>query len=281
MQQDGKTLKESADLLAINYSTAKTIVQTFRRERRIAKKPKRFVETRKAIQKEKFLERTLVKHHVAALVAQALQDELFLAGVDEKKLAEESKEVSAAANTKETGDVEEGSATLGPHKGIPRVYSAPQMVLVQAEEEGPKEGQVSRAVGVREDMLLPASRKEVFYVYPESSLDEEYKNKINYDDPVELRTKLRSPNETPELKTPLPSLRMALPLPTFCQSFAGPRPQQQTEVVRDDTFTVDFAAYRHPIAANPFRKYNFHFLNAIIGVHQCSSPDAHCSFLNS
>ena len=53
------TLKQAADKLGINYSTAKTIVQTFRKEKRVAKMPKRSMETKKGLKKGNFLKRFL------------------------------------------------------------------------------------------------------------------------------------------------------------------------------------------------------------------------------
>lgn len=227
-------------------------MQTFRREKRIAKKPKRFVETRKAIQKEKFLRKTLVKHRVAGIISRILEDEELFHSADEKCEDKKPVEPAEVSVTRPTNDVDINLPR--PNKGIQRVCSAPQMVLIETEEEGPKEGQTSRAVGVREEMLLPANKKEIFYVYPENSLDEEYKSKVNYDDPVELRSKAKasgSTNESHESKQPLPSLWMVLPMPTFCQK-TQPRP----EVVRNDAFTIDFGAYRKSVMCNSFRKYS-------------------------
>jgi len=56
--------KEAAEELKINYSTAKTIVQTFRREKRVAKKPKHCTETKKAIKHERLLRKLLKSDQV-------------------------------------------------------------------------------------------------------------------------------------------------------------------------------------------------------------------------
>ncbi len=180
-------MKQVADELSINYSTAKTIVQTFRKERRIAKKPKRALETKKAVKRERYLTKLLSHSKVVKMVALIVGEESVTSS--DKKSPEPTAPI-VDSSTLISVPVRPEAETQ--HKAFPRITSANQMVLFPAEEDGPKPGQVSCAVAT-DPLSFPFSRKDVFYVYSESNPEEEYKGKVDYANPVLLRAKLSSP----------------------------------------------------------------------------------------
>ena len=235
-------MKEAADLLEINYSTAKTIVQTFRREKRIAKKPKRFLETRKSIQKERYLHKILSKNRVVDMVGKILENELVMEKAAEKKEKfEDVKEVLASGITNATNEIEANAAQGQlPGNGFHYVSSATQLALIDIEE-GPKEGQVSRPIGVQQDLPIPACKRVIFYIFPEQNPEEDYKHKVDYEDSVALRPKAKdNSSDLPRL----PPLRPFKPL----------RPRAWTmSIVKDDAFTIDFLAYKQAVLDCSFR----------------------------
>lgn len=68
-----------------------------------------------------------------------------------------------------------------------RVISANDMILFQEQEDGPLKGQVTRAVQTKENVS-----KAIFFVYPEANPEDEYRNKVDYANPVLLRVKTLS-----------------------------------------------------------------------------------------
>jgi len=87
---------------------------------------------------------------------------------------------------------------LQTNKNFPRIGSAMQMVLFPSEENGPQEGQVSRSVNT-DAGCLSESKKDVFYVHQEENPEEEYKDVIDYKNPILLRTKRESAEEQNEI----------------------------------------------------------------------------------
>jgi len=246
-------------MLGINYSTAKTIVQTFRREKRIAKKPKRFLETRKAIKKERYIQKALSSTRLDTILSKILEDEMEFVCDKEKCLENDEKHgnegISAFGQTKATQDLIDINPPLSMNKGISRVFSAPQFWIPKEEEEGPLEGQMSRAVGVQEDWLLPNDRKEIFYVYPEKDLDEEYKECVDYNNPVLLRSKPK-PEENEEIQQRLPSISTIL---SACTSISRSVSHSQFE----PGLTFDFSEYKQAITQNSFKR---HFSQGVIKI---------------
>jgi len=180
LQEEKTTLKQAADLLGINYSTAKTIIQTFRKEKRIAKKSKHMVETKKAIKKSQFLTRFLTKAKVESLLDSILLEELV---VPEHKLIKEDHNVSDSCTAPVFKIIPNASS-----KVLARVDSAAQMLLFDEVEEGPGRGQRTRAISVsfHENKEY---KHNFFYVYSETDPEMKYKDKIDYNDPILLRAK--------------------------------------------------------------------------------------------
>lgn len=171
-------MREAADHLGMNYSTAKTIVQTFRREKRVAKKPKRLAATKKSIEKEKLLTHFLSHFKVKALISSIIKTEL-----EPKKNAKDTHRLLAETPT---ASVSLQGNALGIRKALSRVESAGEMLLFGLEEDGPCAGQVSRGVSANVEL---AHKRPVFFVIADTNVEEEYKQKLDYSNPVLLRNK--------------------------------------------------------------------------------------------
>lgn len=175
-------MREAADHLNINYSTAKTIVQTFRKEKRVTKKPKRQIITKKSIEKEKLLVQFLSQFKVKNLMANIVKAELEV-----KKENQDTQKAISEAPT--LGSFSKPNPLSNIHKSLPRVESAGEMLLFELEEEGPYAGQMTRGVSANMDMIT--YKRPIFFISVESDLEEEYKQQIDYSNPVLLRNKQR------------------------------------------------------------------------------------------
>ncbi len=254
MQQDGKSLKQAADELGVNYSTAKTIVQTFRKEKRITKKPKRMIETKKAIKRERYLSKLLSESKVAKLLSQVLSSELLI--LQKAKALEEPAPLTPPVGLSEASTfmatVQPSDVASPAPKGLPRVVSAGQMVLFPLEEDGPKPGQVSRAVSACMDAGVSGlPKKDIFYVYCEDNPEEEYKGKIDYDNPVLLRAKLEE--KPTEILAKLPMI----PAATTCSAFipVTKRLRDNLRVESEPKPVFKFEDYTIPIIYNFLNEY--------------------------
>lgn len=158
------TLKDAAEKLDINYSTAKTIVQTYRKENRISKKPKHSIITKKSLKREQFLSRVLTQTKLAKIMSRIVAAELNL---KKRKLCRTKslQGISEARTLAATGQAQD----IPVGKSFPRVESAGQMQLLEAEKEGPKPGQVTRAISANMPLSL---KKDVFYVHVPCSAKE-------------------------------------------------------------------------------------------------------------
>ncbi len=194
------------------------------------------------------------KTRLDSVVGEILAGELlFPTGKDCKKLDDENEnenknEEAQGATTKATMDIPPAA-----HKNsiFPRVLSAPQLYLFEADEEGPKLGQMSRGIGVQEEHLLPLYRREVFYVYPEHDLDEEYKERVDYDNPVLLRSKPK-PNESQPVRGLLPSLQ------DFLKSGLKTHSENDEHAQgREPGISFDFAEYRKAVMENSLKRSVF------------------------
>lgn len=211
------TLKEVAEQLGINYSTAKTIVQTFRKERRVAKKLKRIMTTKKATAKENLLVRYLTRYRVKNLLTAIIDSELGLKKKEEC-LQKNILEISTVGVSLQTNN-----ARLTPMKILSRIESAGDMLLFRLEEEGPYDGQISR--GVSANMNFAAQKRPIFFILTETNIEEECKDKIDYNNLVLLKNKHMS-----EIGEPL---------------------VMETEKVQEkDNIIFDFHEYKKCIAAN-------------------------------
>lgn len=164
MNNERITLKEAAEKLNINYSTAKTIVQTYRKENRISKKPKHTIITKKSIKREQFLSRVLTPTKLAKTISKIISTEC---GSNKKRKSLKVTPISEARTLAATAQANENPIA----KGFHRIESAGQMQLLEAEE-GPKPGQVTRAVVVD----IPQSlKKDIFHVHSEDKSEEKLK----------------------------------------------------------------------------------------------------------
>ena len=86
-----------------------------------------------------------------------------------------------------------------------RVQSANEIVLLPLEEDGPKPGQKSRSITTSCGTPGTIAKKDKFYIYNDSDLDNKYRGVVDCANPVSLR-KQRKKVET-------------CPLPSFASSF--------------------------------------------------------------
>lgn len=170
MQKADVSLKKAASELNINYSTAKTIVQTYRREKRISKRPKHIAETKKTLRREKLLAKMLTQNRVRKLTNLILKTTL---GHSKKKRNKGRMGISEVRTLPVTAQPSENPIS----KGFPRVESAGQMVLFEPETPGPKCGQVSRGVMINREAGV--TKKDIFYVHYNPNSEEEFKESIN------------------------------------------------------------------------------------------------------
>ncbi len=197
-------MKQAADELGINYSTAKTIVQTFRREKRVAKKPKRGLETKKALKREKYIARVLGHHKLTKILARIMEEETKdLELKPEKRKASEVNIPEAS-----TAMVTQQPIEPPPNTPFPRITSAFQMVLPAPLEEPP----MRQDCGVMtDDLLVPQiCKRDVFFVHSEANPEELYRSKVDYANPVTLRAKIRPEQEV--RTTPISKLPQLRPL---------------------------------------------------------------------
>jgi len=161
--------------LKINYSTAKTIVQTFRREKRIAKKPKKAFITKRGLKRERRLARKVTKITVPQMLTKIILAATFNPKVFQKPSLKVSEQSTAAV--KENNESE---------KVFPRAVSVSQMVYFPPQENGPKTNQVSKGVLV-EAQDFP--KKNIFLVF-HNKVEEEFKERVDYDDLIRTKSKL-------------------------------------------------------------------------------------------
>lgn len=152
-------------------------MQTYRRERRIGKRPKHTGETKKVMRREKLLAKMLSQQRVRKLVANILRRAL---GRGRKKKVPARNSSVGKGRTRPCHGVSEAktlplTAQLSENptsKGFHRIESAGQMILFEAEAPGPKSGQVSRGVATGAEVV----RKDTFYVYCNVDSEEQPKH---------------------------------------------------------------------------------------------------------
>lgn len=195
------SLKKAAVALNVNYSTAKTILQTFKKKNRITKQPKHMAGTKKVAKHEQLLVKMLRQKRVKKLMGTILKAALKQPG--NKKLTTNQKLSQRNVNSQ--------SKTLpnmvqpmpnSTSNGFHRIESAGQMILFEAETPGPKCGQMSRGVMTEVKVV----KKDLFYVYYSFSYDD-FKTRVHNNKPSTLikqlspiiQKNLPSTNKTHEL----------------------------------------------------------------------------------
>ena len=169
MEAKNITLKDAANKLKINYSTAKTIVQTFRKERRILKKPRFAIKTVKAIKHQKLIIKALTKPKIKRIIRSIIKSEILFK-TKEKNIGKINLPEGATMNTAQT--IENPIS-----KRFHRIESAGQMILFESEISGPKCGQITRSVSTID---LPKALRSIFYI--KNDPDEEYERLISEND---------------------------------------------------------------------------------------------------
>lgn len=155
-------------------------MQTFRRERRILKRPKHTAETKKTLRREKFLAKMLVQRRVHKIVTSILK---FALGRSKKKRYKDRAGISEGKTLPVTAQPTENPIS----KSFPRIESAGQMLLFEPETPGPKCGQMSRGITV--NMEAGIAKKNIFYIHYNTNSEEEFKQTINYNNPILLKTR--------------------------------------------------------------------------------------------
>jgi hypothetical protein len=239
LQQEKISLKEAAKELSINYSTAKTIVQTFRREKRIAKKPKRQVETKQAKKRERALCRKLSANKVNTIVEMILENEAGI-GLTTKKCNEPKEEIKDAS-TLPTNQPKEPE---NPLKHQNNFGSSPDFTIFQEKEDGPKEDQISRGVGTHNDLILLQPKKPIFYTYSNKNMEDEYKEKIDYSNLVIFRSKEAEFNEEIEL----------LPSSNVFPEVGEKKPRSMTSITEDEKPFFNFKFLAEDIYFSAFER---------------------------
>ncbi len=192
MQTEGKKLKEGADELGIIYSTAKTIWQTFKKEHRIAKKPKRSIGTKKAAKHEEHLYSMLMKTRVPGILAKILHAECSAREGRKRALRKFPSSICGCGPPEETNPLQSVSTRAvanSPVEGcFSRIQSANEIVLVSQDEDGPRFGQRSHGTCCASyGVLDPPTKKDKFYIYADNDLDNKYKEEVDCTNPVSLR----------------------------------------------------------------------------------------------
>jgi hypothetical protein len=140
-------------------------------------------------------------------------DETFC-GCEKTEIKESNK--NSVEENKDLKDVSTAIPTSQPQTNnensrFHRVVSAGDMILFQAQEEGPLKGHVSRGVQTKDNLS-----KAIFFVFPESNPEDEYRNKVDYANPVLLRVKTVS--KLPTLITALSKVPPTINFPYTKQS---------------------------------------------------------------
>ncbi len=245
-------------------------MQTFRKEKRITKKPKRALCTKKAEKREKALSKTLVPGKLDLIFAQILFGE-----TQEHELCEPSckraksdadallsstplkpNDASTAVTAAAMASVlPQNEGDVRPSQPIHRVTSFPDIELATPavasspppafleEEPGPKLGQITRAVDAPNDIPLLPQSKDLFYVYPEANPEDEYRDKVDYRNLVMLR----SPSATSTLP-PFSSLLRSL---SAQPAWPVPSPTFPTS----ELISIDLSCYKDRIARAAFCPY--------------------------
>lgn len=160
-------MKKAATTLNVNYSTAKTILQTFRKEKRVTKQPKHMTATKKIAKHEQLLARMLRQRRVKKVIGIILKSALKQA--KKKKLTTKQKPIQHNANSQAKTLPNTVQPIPNPiSNGFHRIESADQMILFEAETSGPKCGQMSRGIMTE----VKVAKKDLFYVHYSFSYDE-------------------------------------------------------------------------------------------------------------
>jgi hypothetical protein len=218
MQQGAKNLKMAAEELNINYSTAKTILQTFKCQKRFAKKPKRSLTSLRSRKREGYLRRTLLPRVMPDIFLNIFADELRpekCADLADSLQAGGRKHLKlsfAATPTPTPTPMSRAPLALpvpmtspGPRGSAGMVRSPLEEKVVQSEfvEPGPRAGQVSRGTDVPWELPFAVETKDAFYIYSIDGPEAPFKHKVDYTTPMQIRR--RHKRTTSEL-APLPLL---------------------------------------------------------------------------
>lgn len=161
--------------MSINYSTAKTIIQTFRRDKRISKQPNTLLETKKSIKHENFIGRFLNPHKVGLLLSAIIDTE---------------------------------KRPKPPIKFMPEldIEISPLLNASSNEENTPRIIEINKFpkkvdCGVTANLGLKEIKKDIFFLDNRKNAEDEYLGQIDYNDNIYLRgrTKGKSLKNTPKL----------------------------------------------------------------------------------
>ena len=169
-------MKKAAEDLDVNYSTAKTIIQIFRKEKRIARKPKHLIVTKKSLRREKFLKKMTNPYRIKKVMAKVIKAELKKSKKKKSSINKDLFQISEAKTLAVTNQMEENV------RRFPRIESAGQMVIFADMVFGPKAGQMTKGTLTNIQPIEPKTK--LFHI----NISEEcYRGKINYNDLLLLK----------------------------------------------------------------------------------------------
>lgn len=190
------------------------------------------METKKSIKRENFLVRVLTQARVGKIMSRILSTELTVTRKRKSLKRKSAKIISEAQTLADTRQALENKLP----KGFPRIESAGQMDLFEAEKEGPKPNQVTRAVSANFPLI---HKKTIFHVHCK---EEEFKEKTN-----------TSPKTKQTINT------QANNFPTI--SAFTPVPRKELRV------KIDFSIYSKMILESAYERFKVN--GNTNGIHNC------------
>lgn len=168
----------------MNYSTAKTILQIFRRERRISRVSKKLKSTKKSQRREKLLAFTLTEYKVQRFISFILNEECNFNsqnsvgrkrghGLSETSSLTEPRRIFATVKVSWEGA---GGGDVGKRAKLAQAWLSSQKTNKAVQTDIKFED-------------IPVKKKDIFYVYSDRDLEDEYRKRIDYDNPVLLKAK--------------------------------------------------------------------------------------------
>jgi len=186
-------LKEIASKLGINYSSAKTIVQTFRKERRFTKKEKKQINTINSMKKQKILQKALNSEKCLDLFSKIMDDYTFgnLCMKNDPKDKEFPLSNSICAST-----TNYSNNLSGNRSEFSRIASAESMQNLISDTSNSLNS-VSVGVNTELDLIEHQASKDVFFVHDSDE---------NFPENFELDCKYNNLLMIPKKRKLLPSL---------------------------------------------------------------------------
>jgi len=221
-------------------------VQTFRREKRIAKRPKRYGETLKSAKHSKCLSKSLTTDLVQNIICDLLQGEFLCSDNSNMKMQPEPNicEKDPTTVASHYANISDSQQKDDEKSGMfSKVYSANDVRVPPVKV--PPIRVLPRKFYDADGTQFPEER-QIFTVYPETNPDEEYKGKVDYQDPVLLRVKTKTmiDQKLPSMASVLELYNSVPFLPRKTVDFTSLKP------------IFNFSIYKEDIYYSPFERYD-------------------------